>query len=122
MIRNVVWFGAFCLLSSCSISTGGARNDATLICRNTVKEIFESLDKDSLETLQSVEEEADLVLFHHGWGTGIRNEYGLWTADSPLRKSCAAMVGEADIHPDGASSIIMQAVWELAQELTVEDG
>src|SRR4030095_10902693 len=43
----------------------------------------------------------DLILFHHGWGTGIRNEFGLWRGNTNLMADC-----HAD-HPDGASMVII---------------
>jgi hypothetical protein len=48
-----------------------------------------------------------LIQFHRGWGTGIRNRYGLWRATrthSPPAGTC---------HPDDASMKIIEAVWQL---------
>jgi hypothetical protein len=52
----------------------------------------------------------DLILFHHGWGTGIRNEFGLWRGNTNLMAAC-----HAD-HPDGASMVIIEAVWQRLQK------
>jgi len=49
---------------------------------------------------------ADLIMCHHGWGTAIRNEYGLWRGNTPLLKD----TGSDD--PDDASMVIMEVVWE----------
>jgi len=53
-------------------------------------------------------------MYHHGWGTGIRNDFGLWQDVSPLRADCAKQSGRADdkIHPDSCSMMIMEAVWD----------
>ena len=51
----------------------------------------------------------DLIEYHHGWGTGIRNELGLWSGNNSLMTDC-----HAD-HPDGASMVIIEAVWERLQ-------
>ena len=52
----------------------------------------------------------DLILFHHGWGTGIRNEFGLWRGNTNLMADCHAK------HPDDASMVIIKAVWERLQK------
>jgi hypothetical protein len=54
----------------------------------------------------------DFVTFHMGWGMGIRNELGLWGRNDSLLRSCAAHVGVEKIHPDNASGIIINGVWE----------
>lgn len=51
----------------------------------------------------------DLILFHHGWGTSIRNEFGLWRGNEELMRDC-----HAD-HPDDASMVIIEAVWQRLQ-------
>jgi len=50
----------------------------------------------------------DLIMFHHGWGTGIRNYYGLWRGNQKLITSACGM----PCHPDDASMIIIRAVWQ----------
>ncbi len=52
----------------------------------------------------------DLVLFHHGWGTGIRNDFGLWQGNTALLADCHAS------HPDDASMVIIEAVWQKLQK------
>jgi len=51
----------------------------------------------------------DLILYHHGWGTGIRNEFGLWHGNDSLLADCHTDV------PDGASMVIIEAVWQKLQ-------
>ncbi|HNU50208.1 MAG TPA: hypothetical protein PKJ98_04735 [Verrucomicrobiota bacterium] len=51
----------------------------------------------------------DLTRFHHGWGTGIRNEFGLWAGNQVLLDDCRRS------HPDSASMVIIEAVWERLQ-------
>ena len=48
----------------------------------------------------------DLIKFHHGWGMGIRNDFGLWRGNDELFKDTGAE------DPDGASMAIIRAVWE----------
>lgn len=62
----------------------------------------------------------DLIMFHHGWGTGIRNAFGLWGGNTALMKSCAEAQGygadPAFMHPDDASGVIIEAVWRRLQD------
>jgi hypothetical protein len=53
--------------------------------------------------------EDDLIQFHHGWGTGIRNSFGLWRGNKALMEDC-----KSD-HPDDASMVIIFAVWKRLQ-------
>jgi hypothetical protein len=52
----------------------------------------------------------DLIKYHHGWGMGIRNEFGLWRGNKALMKDTKAN------HPDDASMVIIKAVWEELQK------
>ena len=47
----------------------------------------------------------ELIKYHHGWGTGIRNEFGLWGGNAALMKDTGSN------HPDSASMVIINAVW-----------
>jgi hypothetical protein len=78
----------------------------------TVKEavaqlLSEMSDKDK-ETIRNTKKE-DLIKFHHGWGTGIRNDLGLWQGNKDLIKDTKAN------HPDDASMVIIEAVWKELQ-------
>jgi hypothetical protein len=53
-----------------------------------------------------------LIQYHHGWGTGIRNSLGLWRGNEKLLESCGQ--GKR-VHPDDCSMIIIEAVWTLLQ-------
>ena len=59
--------------------------------------------------------ESDLILFHHGWGTGIRNSFGLCGRNTALLSDC----GSADMHADDASGVIIQAVWNKLHGLPI---
>ena len=48
--------------------------------------------------------EADLIQFHHGWGTAIRKDYNLW-------RNPALVKATGKEHPDAASNVIIKAVW-----------
>ena len=86
-------------------------------CNGAAEEIVKDLDAKSIETLKSTKRE-DLIKFHFSWGMGIRNSFGLWADNSLIRKSCANESGEEDIHPDGASTIIMEKIWDIIKKTT----
>lgn len=52
----------------------------------------------------------ELILFHHGWGTGIRNEFGLWRGNTNLLADCHAT------NADEASMIIIETLWARLQK------
>lgn len=51
----------------------------------------------------------DLIKFHHGFGTYIRNTFGLWSGHPEL---LASMCLPLDTHPDDVSFKIILALWE----------
>ena len=55
--------------------------------------------------------ERDLIRYHHGWGTGIRNSFGLWRGNNALREDACGK----GCHPDDASMAIIEAVWRSLQ-------
>jgi hypothetical protein len=57
---------------------------------------------------------ADLINLHFGLGQWIRNNLGLWQADSALMKAIQAHT--PSIHPDDASTVIIEALWHRLQE------
>ncbi len=59
---------------------------------------------------------AELCTFHHGWGTGIRNQLLLGGQNSQLIADC----GSPSLHPDEASMVIMTAVWYRLQGQPIE--
>lgn len=71
-----------------------------------VEDIVGALSEDDKATLRKTEKE-DLIRFHHGWGTGIRNDYGLWRGNRQLLESACGK----PCHPDDASMVIIEAVW-----------
>lgn len=70
-------------------------------------------DKDK-ELVRNTAEE-DLIQFHHGWGMGIRNDFGLWQGNDALLKSCGKQ------HPDDASMVIIRSVWKELRETQSSD-
>lgn len=76
--------------------------------QEAVDRIVKELDADSRATLLKTKRD-DLIQFHHGWGTGIRNSMCLWGGnESLIRSACGGKL----CHPDDASMQIMEAVWD----------
>jgi hypothetical protein len=77
-----------------------------------VADIVANLDDESKARLRSTSKE-DLIQFHLSWGMGIRNNYKFWS-NKKLLESCDKQRGYVGfIHPDDASVIVMQGVWEV---------
>ena len=70
--------------------------------------ILERLSREDRERVKGTPRE-DLGRFHHGWGTGIRNEFGLWRGNDALLADCGGGM------PDDCSMVIIEAVWERLQ-------
>jgi hypothetical protein len=77
----------------------------------TVKDILSEMPEKDKELVRTTKKE-DLIKFHHGWGTGIRNYYGLWRGNKKLLESACAK----PCHPDDASMLIIEAVWSKLQK------
>jgi hypothetical protein len=57
----------------------------------------------------------DLSVLHHGRGTGIRNDFGLWGGNVARAEDCNRRLGRQgdpkDRHPDSISMPIVAQVW-----------
>lgn len=74
---------------------------------NAVETIISKMDENFKEKVRSTKEE-DLILYHFGWGSDIRNSYGLWNSNEALLLSAC---GGKLCHPDNASMNIITAIW-----------
>jgi len=83
-------------------------------------EILFNLPQAEIDYLRRLPE-SDLCLLHHGWGTSIRNECGLWDPDHPLTTHWHKFPEERDMrdgtdysadHPDSVSMDIMKDVYK----------
>lgn len=81
-------------------------------------DILNQLPQEETEYLKAMKAE-DLPSLHHSWGTGIRNECGLWDPDHPLTTHWHKFPAERDLrdgvdysmdHPDSVSMDIMKLV------------
>jgi hypothetical protein len=74
---------------------------------DTVRDIVARMSTEDKEHVKTTKKEG-LIQFHHGWGTSIRNYYGLWRGNERLILSACGR----PCHPDDASMIIIEAVWQ----------
>jgi len=74
-----------------------------------VTRILSTMPEKDRKTVRETSKD-DLIQFHHGWGTGIRNGFGLWRGNRALMDDCKAK------HPDDASMVIIEAVWARLQK------
>lgn len=79
--------------------------------QEAVQWMYEQLDAQSRESLKAMPQR-DLILLHHGYGTGIRNELGLWSPDSSLMQQ-PELAGQ---FPDNASMILIERLWQHLQD------
>lgn len=74
-----------------------------------VADILNNLTEKDIENVKNTKEE-DLIYFHRGWGTDIRNKY--------LQGNKRLMQNIGTQEPDDASSIIIRKVWEILRDET----
>jgi hypothetical protein len=56
--------------------------------------------------------EVDLISLHPTLGVYIRDNFGLWSGNEELMKSCRSLIGEEEIHEDSASQLIISKLCE----------
>lgn len=71
-----------------------------------VKFIIARMSPEDIENfLKHAKSKEDVAMFHHGFGTWVRNELGLWDRNPELLQATG------EWHPDDASGVILEAVW-----------
>ena len=124
----LMWAGVLSLVVACDQQAPWmGPEDAKIVegwpktCDAAVDRILGALDKTSVADLKKVKQE-DLIAYHHGWGTGIRNDFGLWGGNTELAVSCTknSVLGIKSSlfrppHPDDVSQEIINRVWLAVQ-------
>ncbi|MFZ6743636.1 DUF6794 domain-containing protein [Undibacterium sp. JH2W] len=80
-------------------------------CEQAATQILAKLDDASKQRVKDAKYE-NLIQFHMGWGTGIRNDTGLWRGNVALTDSCMAKDKDGSRHPDDISMVIIQEIWK----------
>jgi len=108
------------MLSGCSMSkSSSVHSEPATLLQLVVQEILSEMSSEDKEKVKS-QNQNDLYGYYHGWGTGIRNNYGLWRGNDELIKS--ACRGDENCHPETASMFIILGVWNSLNGLPVESG
>ncbi len=97
------------------IATVGAETDPELLGPENWPVTVEETMRDLLPRISPLVKvrlmfmkKEDLISLHLGFGTGIRNRYGLWRGNDRLIFSACGF----PCHPEDASMKIIEAVWD----------
>ena len=85
----------------------------------TVEEAINSLIKGlSLKDKATIAymKESELSTLHSNLGKYIRHQFGLWTGNDDLMKSCCLIAARINVDQDEASSIIIKELWKRLRE------
>lgn len=100
------------LLGCVCASVAFAESTWPVTCDEAVKDVLDNLPSSERKELAAFEKD-ELIFLHHGFGTAIRNDFGLWAGNSTLIESCS---GRTDTHPDEVSMIIIERAWSELQK------
>ena len=71
------------------------------------KKIIEDLPEEDKKVIKEYQED-DLISLHFGFGTNIRNEYGLWEDTVVVDENNKPI----EKHPDDISMEIIETIWK----------
>jgi hypothetical protein len=75
---------------------------------DAVTRLLSELSEKDKEAIK-VTKRDDLIKYHFNLGLWIRNNFGLWNGNYSLLTDCHSK------HPDGASGVIIEALWQKLQ-------
>ncbi len=80
--------------------------------KETIRDMIEGLEPNDVPAVINTSFN-DLINFHHGYGTHIRNTYSLWNNESNLQKDLYSLCREIGVeeHPDSCSHILIEQMW-----------
>ena len=76
--------------------------------KSAIIQLKKELSKEDLQWIKKMKKDR-LITLHHSLGRWIRNSFGLWGKNEPLKKSCG------EFHPDSVSFVIIEKLWEDLQ-------
>jgi hypothetical protein len=77
-------------------------------------DLVNGLSEEAVDAIKAMDSPKGMYGFHHGWGTGLRNGYGLW-GDNPLTAWFRKELGV--VHGDDISGIIMEGLWHKVHDV-----
>lgn len=98
------------------MNNGANEKQWPMTVEEAVDRILVELPEEDKEVIKNKPSDFDMIFYHHGLGTWVRNKFGLWQDNEELLRSCGC--GQAD----DASSVILRALWQKLQgEASVSD-
>lgn len=85
------------------------------VIEKTLEEVINTVlmnMKPSEKVKMKITKKEDLILYHHGFGTKIRNTFRLWSGNPELLKDMGCSM---KTHPDSVSMKIIEAIWNKLQ-------
>jgi hypothetical protein len=111
-ICNSIKFVVALLLAAYVLPTFSNEQDWPGTINEAVLVIISELSEADKNLIMNFKQER-LIKFHHGFGTGIRNDFGLWKGNKAFIESACGK----PCHPDTASMAIIEAVWRKLNEI-----
>ena len=112
-MKRGLWFLFLLFVSSASVAEEPKvleEHEWPNTCKTAVRWLVDNMDETDKKAVRETSK-GDLIKHHHGWGTGIRNNFGLWRGNNSLMKSCLAIRENEEVHPDSVSMIIIEETW-----------
>ena len=78
-----------------------------------VDHLISTLSEEDKEVIKKTSKN-DLIQFHHGLGTYIRNAFGLWKDNKELIEACGQSY--PIFVPDSVSEVIIESLWKKLRE------
>ncbi len=100
----------FCCLLALSFASTFAAESATYIPKDlddAHRQLEKLLPAKELRRVRAMKSEDDMIVYHMGLGTGLRNDWGLWRGSRLARYFNALGIR----HPDDMSGIILDTFW-----------
>jgi hypothetical protein len=82
---------------------------------DAVLTLIEALSLKDKTTIANMAED-ELATLQFTLGSNIGNEFGIWSSNKALVRSCEKVSGENYLHPDYAPSVIIRELWKHLRE------
>jgi hypothetical protein len=111
--RSIIIIIAALVSAACDSPTAGAEQ-WPVTCDEAAGRALAKMSPEFKQRVRALTKD-QLIILHDTWGTGIRNEFGLWRGNGPLLASCAAEAEGTAPEPDPVAMIIITRTWALLQ-------
>lgn len=104
------------MISSCSAEEQTTKT-LPATCDEAVSVLVTDMTKKDITEIRTTAFE-DLIRYHHGLGTSIRNAFGLWAGNTALMDDCNRIFNNKvePEHPDTVSMLIIQHLWKMLND------